>query len=159
MGGKGCEEDKPMNKPSDNIFDFDITKMMDVTKLMSDFKMPGVDMETMLGSQRKNIEALTAANRLAFEGVQALMKRQTEILRQTMQEVTEATRGMAATTSPQEHLAKQSALAKETFERTFANMRELSEMVTRSNSEVFELLNVRLGQIMEEMRKAVLNRG
>lgn len=148
-----------MNKPSDNIFDFDITKMMDVTKLMSDFKMPGVDMETMLGSQRKNIEALTAANRLAFEGVQALMKRQTEILRQTMQEVTEATRGMAATTSPQEHLAKQSALAKETFERTFANMRELSEMVTRSNSEVFELLNVRLGQIMEEMRKAVLNRG
>ncbi len=135
---------------------FDITKMMDVTKLMSEFKMPGVDMETMLGSQRKNIEALTAANRLAFEGVQALMKRQTEILRQTMQEVTDATQGMAATTSPQEKLAKQSALAKETFERAVANMRELSEMVARSNNEVFELLNVRIGQIMDEVRQTVV---
>ena len=141
-----------MNKPSDN---FDITKMMDVTKLMSEFKMPGMDMETILGSQRKNIEALTAANRLAFEGVQALMKRQTEILRQTMQEINAATQGMAATTSPQEKLAKQSTLAKETFERAVANMRELSEMVAKSNSEVFELLNVRLGQIMDEVKQAV----
>lgn len=149
-------EVKPMSKQSDNIFDFDITKMMDVTKMMSEFKMPGVDMETILNSQRKNIEALTAANRLAFEGVQAMMKRQTEILRQTMQEVAEATQGMTATTSPQEKLAKQTELAKEAFERAVANMRELSEMVAKSNSEVFELLNVRLGQVMDEVRQAVI---
>ncbi len=148
-----------MNKQSDNIFDFDITKMMDVTKLMGEFKMPGVDMEAILGSQRKNIEALTAANRLAFEGVQAMMKRQTEILRQTMREVAAATQGMTATTSPQEKLAQQSTLAKETFERAVANMRELSEMVAKSNSEVFELLNVRLGQVMDEVRQAVVQTG
>ena len=151
-----------MSKQSDNIFDFDITKMMDVTKMMditkmiSEFKMPGMDMEAILNSQRKNIEALTAANRLAFEGVQAMMKRQTEILRQTMQEVAEATQGMTATTSPQEKLAKQTTLAKEAFERAVANMRELSEMVAKSNSEVFELLNVRLGQVMDEVRQAVI---
>ncbi|KAF0097629.1 MAG: phasin family protein [bacterium] len=145
-----------MSKQSDNIFDFDITKMMDVTKMMSEFKMPGVDMEAILNSQRKNIEALTAANRLAFEGVQAMMKRQTEILRQTMQEVAEATQGMTATTSPQEKLAKQTTLAKEAFEHAVTNMRELSEMVAKSNSEVFELLNVRLGQVIDEVRQAVI---
>ena len=144
-----------MSKQSDNVFDFDITKMMDVTKMMSEFKIPGVDIEAILSSQRKNIEALANANRLAFEGVQAMMKRQTEILRQTMQEVAGATQGMATTISPQEKLAKQTALAKEAFERAVANMRELSEMVAKSNSEVFELLNVRLGQVMDEVRQTV----
>lgn len=143
-----------MNK-RDNIFDFDITKMMDMTKFISDFKLPGVDMDAILNNQRKNIEALTTANKLAFESVQAMMKRQTEVLRQTMQEVAEATQGMTTTASPQDRLAKQTALVKDTFERTVANMRELAEMVAKSNGEVFELLNVRLGQLMEEVRQTV----
>lgn len=149
----------------DNLFDFDITKMMDVsklmdvTKMMGEFKMPGVDMESILNSQRKNIEALTAANRLAFEGIQAMMKRQTEILRQTMQEVAEATQGMTTSASPQEKLAKQTALAKEAFERAIANMREMSEMVAKSNSEVFELLNVRFSQVLDELKDVMMKAG
>ncbi|MBF0094013.1 MAG: phasin family protein [Alphaproteobacteria bacterium] len=133
--------------------------MMDVTKMMGEFKMPGVDMESILSSQRKNIEALTAANRLAFEGIQAMMKRQTEILRQTMQEVAEATQGMAGTASPQEKLAKQTALAKEAFERSISNMREMSEMVAKSNSEVFELLNVRFSQVLDELKDVMVKAG
>lgn len=38
------------------------------------------------GGPARNIEALTKANQLAAEGMQAVIKRQAEILRQTMEE-------------------------------------------------------------------------
>ncbi len=58
----------------------------DVTKIMGDFRVPGIDLEAAVASQRKNIEALTQANQLAVEGVQALMRRQVEITRQAMED-------------------------------------------------------------------------
>ena len=42
---------------------------MDVSKVLAEFKLPGVDVDAILASQRKNIEAVTAANQLAIEGM------------------------------------------------------------------------------------------
>jgi len=137
------------NKP-ESFFDFD------VTKYLGEFKVPGVDVETLVAAQRKNIEALTAANRLAYEGVQAVMKRQVEILRQTMEEVASATRDLSEPGTPQDKAAKQTELAKDVFERALANMRELAEMMARSNSEAFDLLNKRYTQSLEEFRELLL---
>ena len=61
-------------KQSEQFFDFD------VSKYLGDFKVPGVDVETIVANQRKNIEALTQANKMAFEGLQNVVKRQVEIL-------------------------------------------------------------------------------
>jgi hypothetical protein len=36
----------------------------DVTKVLGDFRMPGVDLEAVAASQRKNLEAFTQANQL-----------------------------------------------------------------------------------------------
>lgn len=137
------------NKP-ESLFDFD------VTKYLGDFKVPGVDVETLVATQRKNIEALTAANRLAYEGVQAVVKRQIEILRQTMEEVASATRDLSEPGSPQDKAAKQAELAKDVFERALGNMRELAEMMARSNSEAFDLLNKRFTQNLDEFRELLL---
>ena len=67
-----------------NFMDF--TKFADLTKFTEQFKVPAVDTEALLDSQRKNIEAFSAANRIAFEGAQAVTQRQVEILRQVMEE-------------------------------------------------------------------------
>jgi hypothetical protein len=53
----------------------------DFTKLMSQFRLPGVDFGALVDRERKNIEALAEANRIAFEGWQSLVRRQAEILR------------------------------------------------------------------------------
>jgi len=136
------------NKQADQFLDFD------VTKYLGDFKVPGVDVGTLVTSQRKNIEALTQANRLAYDGLQAVVKRQVEILRQTMDEVALATKDLAEPGSPQDKAAKQTELAKDAFERTLANMRELAEMIAKANSEAFDLLNRRFSQSMDELRDA-----
>ena len=47
----------------------------DVTRMMSDFRVPGFDTEALMAAQRRNIEALTKANQLAAEGMQAVMRR------------------------------------------------------------------------------------
>ncbi|MBI5163633.1 MAG: phasin family protein [Magnetospirillum sp.] len=137
----------------EQLFDFD------VSKYLGEFKMPGIDVESLVGSQRKNIEALSQANRLAYDGMQAVVKRQVEILRQTMDEVAQATKDMAEPGTPQDKASKQTTLAKDAFERALGNMRELSEMMAKANSEAFELLNKRFSQSMEEMRDAFVAAG
>jgi phasin family protein len=137
----------------EQLFDFDITKYM------GDFKVPGVDVESLVSSQRRNIEALTQANRLAYDGLQAVLKRQAEILRQTMDEVSQVTKDIAEPGSPQDKAAKQTDLAKDAFERSLSNMRELAEMIAKANNEAFDLLNKRFTQNLDEMRDAFVKTG
>lgn len=134
------------SKQAEQLFDFDISKFV------GDFKVPGVDVESLVGSQRKNIEALTQANKLAYDGFQAVLKRQVEILRQTMDEVAQVSKDIAEPGSPQDKAAKQAELAKDAFERSLSNMRELAEMIAKANNEAFELLNKRFTQNLDELR-------
>lgn len=135
---------------ADQFFDFDISKYL------GDFKVPGVDVDSLVTSQRKNIEALTQANKLAYDGLQAVVKRQVEILRQTVDEIALVTKDIAEPGNPQDKAAKQTELAKEVFERSLSNLRELSEMVAKANSEAFDLLNKRFTQNMDEVRDAFM---
>ncbi|MBX9634592.1 MAG: phasin family protein [Magnetospirillum sp.] len=137
-------------KQQEQIFDFDISKYL------GDFKVPGVDVDTLVTSQRKNIEALTQANKLAYDGLQAVVKRQVEILRQTVDEVAQATKDISEPGSPQDKAAKQTEMTKDAFERSLGNMRELAEMIAKANNEAFELLNKRFTQNLDEIRDVFL---
>jgi phasin family protein len=141
-------------KQAAHAFDFDISKF-DVSKYLGDFKVPGVDVETLVASQRKNIEALTQANKLAFEGIQALFKRQVEIARSSIEESASAARHLVEAGTPQEKAVRQTELTKEAFEQALANARELSEIVAKSNSEAFEALNKRFFQILDELKDGI----
>src|ERR1700743_3919883 len=96
-------------KQAANAFDFDVSKF-DVSKYLGDFKVPGVDVETLVASQRKNIEALTQANKLAFEGFQALFKRQVEIARQSIEESATVARQLVEAGTPKEKAVRQTEL-------------------------------------------------
>lgn len=125
---------------------------MDVTKLMADFKIPGLDVEALVAAQRRNVEALTQANQLAVEGMQAIARRQSEILRQTMEEASRSMRDLFEQGPPEDKLAKQTELAKVAMEKALANMRELAEMVSKSNREAFDVINRRVTESLDEMK-------
>jgi hypothetical protein len=124
-----------MNEQSSDPFD--VRKMMSglypteqmnkLTESLGDLKMPGVDMKSFLESQRKNLEALTAANRQAFEGVQAVASRQEDLLRETMQEASTAITVVASAWpfyDPTQMAAKQGELLTKALAKTLANMHE-----------------------------------
>ncbi|UEM22032.1 phasin family protein [Skermanella mucosa] len=137
------------------FFDVDVSKFTDVSKLMSEFKLPGVDVESALAAQQKNIQALTAANQLAFEGFQAVARRQSEILRQTIEQTTSIVSELLAAGSPEEKVAKQADLVKAAFEKALANTRELAELVTKSNTEAADVINKRVSESLEELKSVV----
>ncbi|MBB4266781.1 phasin family protein [Roseospira visakhapatnamensis] len=126
---------------------------MDFTKYLADLKVPGLDLDAILESQKKNVEALTHANKLAFEGMQAVMQRQAELLRQSMEEYAKSAQSFGDMKDPQDAMARHTEMAKQAFERMISNMREMSELMAKSNNEVFELLNKRFSETLEEMKK------
>jgi phasin family protein len=142
----------------------DFTKMwgnfaipgVDMTKMFGNFQAPGVDMQALMSSQRKNMEALTQANKLALEGMQAVFKRQAEIIKQSIEESASAGRDMASgSTSPQDKVAKQTEITKVAFEKALSNARELSEIVAKANGEAVDLLNKRFAAMLDEFKDAV----
>jgi phasin family protein len=119
----------------------------DFTKLMGQYKLPGVDLSAIVERERKNIEALTRANRIAFEGWQALVAKQSEILQETM------TRTIA-NARKQDAAKARAEMAKQGFEKALDDMRELAEMATRSQKQALEVMRQRFSENMEEMRGA-----
>ncbi|MFA7429119.1 MAG: phasin family protein [Rhodospirillaceae bacterium] len=138
-----------MVKQSGSPFDFDFTKMM------GDIKVPGVDMEGLMAAQKKNIDALTAANKVAFDSIQAVMKRQSELFRQAIEEATTAASSLTATAPLPEKMAKQTELTKEAFERAVANAKEVAEMLARSNTEVAQVVQTRFTEAMSEIKASI----
>jgi phasin family protein len=121
-------------------------QFLDFTKLMGQYKLPGVDFAALVERERKNIEALTKANKIAFEGWQALVRRQAEILQETMTQA-------IADARKQDAAKARADLAKQGFEKALGNMRELAEMATKSQREAFDVLRKRLGENMEDIRR------
>jgi phasin family protein len=126
---------------------------MDVGKAFAGFAFPGFDVESLMATQRKNLEAFTQANQLAVEGVQALARRQVEIARQAMDQASSLFREIVQPAAPEERLAKNAEIAKVAFEKNLANARELAELVTKANTEAFNVLNKRVTESFEEIRE------
>jgi phasin family protein len=129
-----------------NFFDYD------VTKAFGGFTMPGLNVEALLSSQRKNVEAFTQANQLAIEGVQALARRQVEIAREALDEAPALFRELSQPGVPQEKFAKNAELVKATFEKSLATAKELTELMTKANTDAFNVLTKRFTESFEEIR-------
>ena len=126
---------------------------MDVGKAFAGFSFPGLDIESIVAAQRKNLEALSQANQLAVEGVQAVARRQVELARQAVDEASSLVREWTQPGAPEERIAKSAELAKTAFEKGVANARELAELVTKANTEAFAVIQKRVTEGFEEMRE------
>ena len=116
---------------------------VDFTKYLADLKFPNLDIEAYIAAQRKNVEALSQANRTAYDGLQAIAKRQIEIVRQSLDQASAAAREVVEPGTPQDKAAKQAELAK----------------VSKANSEAFDLLQTRFTQSLDEVRDHLVKLG
>ena len=133
---------------------FDPSKMSEeFTKAFSQFQLPGVDMNEIIASQKKNMEALTTANQTAIEGIQAVATRQAEIMQQAMSTTASAAEDLIKSATPQDAAAKQAELVKSTFEKALSDMTGIADMVTKSNSEAGAVINKRVAESLEEVQK------
>ncbi len=145
---------KAKTKTGNPFLDADMGNILDFGKFAEQFKFPGVDTTALIESQQRNIEAITKANQVAFAGVQAIMRRQAEILSKTMDETAKAVQGFSKTGKPEDIWAKQADLLKETYEHGLSDLRELTELGAKANSQAAELLSHRVTDGLDELKGA-----
>jgi phasin family protein len=132
----------------------------DFTRLFSEMKLPAMpNMDAFVAASRRNMETITAANRIALEGAQAVARRHMEIMQQGMAEMTEAMRTLATPDSPQVKAAKQAEMLKQAYERAVANIKEIGDLIQRSNAEAIALLNKRFVEAMDEVKALAAKAG
>ena len=127
----------------------------DYSKMFANGKAPSFDFEAAFSSQRKNVEALTAANRVAFEGVQTVLRRQTELAREAIEELSSLSKEFTSAGSAEDKLAKQADAAKAAFETALANTRELAGLVQKAGDEAVSVISKRVVANFDEMKSAL----
>ena len=132
----------------------------DIMRMLANFQLPGLpDVEQLAAAQRRNFEALSAANKVALEGAQAVARRHMEILQQSMSEMTQAMQSMAGAQDPQARATKQAEMLKAAYGRAVANMREVADLIQKSNTEALSLLNQRFTEAMDEVKAMTAKKG
>ncbi len=143
--------------PTKMFGDFDPNKVMgDFSKAFSQMQFPGIDGNSIMESQRKNLEALAEANKVAVEGMQSVFTRQAEIMNTAMQEMQSVFQELSAAGQPQDKLADQTALVKSTVEKALVNMKELAAMAGQSNEAAFNTIHARFTESLEELKAQAL---
>jgi hypothetical protein len=104
-----------MANPGNPFGNFDPRAFMDMGKLGA--TPPALDMGALVEAQRRNVEALTRANQVAAEGMQALAQRHAEMLRQGLDQAGQALRALMAAGSPEDKAAQQADIARDGFAR------------------------------------------
>ena len=126
---------------------------MDLSKMMEQFRLPGVDMNALVEARRKDVEALVKANQQAYQGVQALAQRQAEILQAAASSMQSGMAEMAGK-PPTELAQRQAELARQAFDKALVDMRELAEIMTRSQAQAYESLSKRFQEHIDEFQKS-----
>ncbi len=112
------------------------------------------DLNQVFATQRRNIEAISAANQAIVEGAQAVARHQAEAVRESVENVLKGSREIFTGGSPENSIAKQAELSREIFQTALENVREATETLTKVGFEAFDLINQRCTESLDELSKA-----
>lgn len=124
----------------------------DFTKMFSEIKAPGIDPEALMAAQRKNIEAVAAANKVAVEAWQEIARQQSEYLKEAVAQATKTMREGASASSPEGNAQRQTAAVQEAVTKALATMKSMAEVAAKANAEAFDKINRRFVEGMDEVR-------
>jgi phasin family protein len=116
-----------------------------------------VDVEAVMTTQRKNIEALADASRKTLDGARAVGKRQAEILQQAMSETAHSLEAATKAGPPADIAATRAELMKQGFEKALRSMRELAEMVSKAQHGALDTVSRRAVESLDEIRHMAMN--
>jgi phasin family protein len=130
-----------------SFFDFD------VTKFIADFRFRPLDLDAWLAYQRRNIEAFTQAHQVAVDGAQAVARKQIEMARQSIEDVTALWRDLVQPASAEERIAKNTEYAKQMLEKSVNHGREITMLATKAGADTVDVLRRRASESLDEIRE------
>jgi phasin family protein len=121
----------------------------------SDLGLPRVDVDKLIETHRKNIDALGQSAQVAAEGAQSLVTKQREIVEAAFGEVSAMARDFKPMGNPQEVLSKQAEFAKKAFDITVQNTREIAELTRQSATDATRIIKDRLKDSLVEIGASI----
>ena len=124
-------------------------------KFGSDLGLPKVDVDKLIESHKKNIDALSQSATVAAQGAQSVAQKQREIFEAGLDEATKLARGYQPLGKLQDNLALQTEFAKKVFEIAVKGAQDSATTARQSTSEAVKIIQDRLKESFDEMRSSV----
>lgn len=112
---------------------------------------PALRINAAVASQRKNFEALTIANRVAFEGAQAVVQRQSDQIWDAVKDLAVLSQQLSASGTVEEKLAQQTDMATAAFKTALANFRELARGIQKTSDDVVAVISTRIVDSFDDL--------
>jgi phasin family protein len=126
--------------------------VVDLNKIMDQLKLPNIDLQAIIEGRRKDIEAIVKANEIALNGIKSVADKQAEMLQTVLGEIGTKLKSVAQDGSPS---AKATEMAQQTIEKALGAMRTLAEANGQSQAQVLDVINTRVQQSIDEIRKTL----
>jgi phasin family protein len=127
-------------------------------KIGKDMKMPGVDVERIIDSNRKNLQALEDTAKTAAKGAGDLMQRQRAMLEDAVKELSDAARNYGSAKDARELISQQMEFGRRAFETAVKNAGEVAGLVQETGTDVAKILRERFQQGIEELKDEIKKR-
>lgn len=124
-------------------------------KLGEQMKVPAFDMSKIMEHHQKNLEAMTRSWQAMAGGASEVAQKQREIFEAAVKDVTEMAQSYKPGGNPQEVMAKQAEFAKKAMEAAITNTKDIAELVQKSSTEAFKIVQDRMKESYEEIRSNV----
>ena len=118
-------------------------------------KLPQVDVSRIIEHHQKNLDAMTKSWQAMASGATEIANKQRAIFEAAVTDVTEMAKEFKPGGSPQEIMAKQTEFAKKAMEAAIANTRDIAELVQKSSSEAFKIVQDRMKDSYDEIKASV----
>jgi len=145
-----------IQKPSDLT---ELVKRLDPAAITEQYKaflgkfsLPNLDTKALIETQGKNVQALTEANRAILESTRSLLQRQTEMMKQVLEEASEAVKSLASSANPQDAVEKEIKLIEDAMGKALANFSEIGDLVKKTQDETTKLVTDRFNESLAELR-------
>ena len=127
----------------------------DLTKVLEQFNVPGVDMRAFIEARRKDFEALVIANQAANETMQAVARKQSEMLAQSMQAIQAAASNAAPGVGGLVDPVQQAELTRPACDTAVEGLKDLAEMTRKSQADTLAMLSKHAAERMSALKGAV----
>lgn len=122
-------------------------------KLIEQFKVPGVDVNAIIESRRKDMEAVIAVNQATAAALQQVAKKQAEILTQALQAAQESAQKLAKGAGGVIDPVQQAELTRKAYEKALADIKELAEIAQKAQTAAMSGITGRAQQSVQELSK------
>ena len=126
-----------------------------VRRFGGDIGLSKVDVDKLIESHRKNIEALGQSASALSEGARAIAERNREILEAGFREATAMARDFKPLAAGADIMQKQAEFARKAFDAAMQNTSEIAGMAKTSTSEAGRIFQNRLRETLNEIKAGI----